>query len=225
MSRRVLMVVAGLWLFVSVASAAQPGDLCLSVSPERPQVGDEIVIQMMTDERHVARFQHLWKNGRTQLTDSKSTVSAGPHLISYSSQPLVVNGGTRMTRFCKLFLMVGDGALGPLRYSELGQRLEIIPQTDPALYQVGGVFELQLLIDREPLYGARVVAFPEHAPESGAQTTKTDEIGLARLRLGQPGRWIIKVVHEQECLDCDAVADEQLISTLVLSLNQTGPVE
>ena len=112
--------------------------------------------------------------------------------------------------------VVGDGAMGPLRYSELGHRLELIPQTDPARLQPGESFELQLLYDREPLYGAKVIAYSEKAPANTVQST-TDEIGLARLRLQQPGNWIIRVVH--------VAGRQQMSSTLAFSLSQPGTGE
>jgi uncharacterized GH25 family protein len=107
-----------------------------------------------------------------------------------------------------MVLLVIDqaGTDNPIRWSELGQRLEIVPQSDPVkLARGGGKLEVQVLFEREPLAGARVRALPEADRSGGAKMATTDEIGLASVVLDRPGLWLVEV------------ARGNVLSTLVLS--------
>jgi uncharacterized GH25 family protein len=100
--------------------------------------------------------------------------------------------------YCKTLIVIGDAGEGdPLRYSELGHRLEIVPQSDPvALAKKAGRLELQVLFDREPLAGAVVTAVPRKAPSEGVLRARTDEIGLVEFAIDHSGLWMVAVERE-----------------------------
>jgi len=122
-------------------------------------------------------------------------------------------------KFSKAFLVVGRAAEGdPLRWSEVGHALEIVPQSDPVhLARKGGTLEVQVLFDREPLAGARVTAVPEGAPAAGGKSAITDEIGVVRIRLDRAGRWLVRTGHTGRCEGCGARSPTSFSSTMLIS--------
>jgi hypothetical protein len=172
------------------------------------------------------RFQRVWNDGRSNLGAGNGTLPAatfrasapGVELLAYESRPTRRGAGSdQVTHFCKALVVVDGAAEGAsLPWSELGQRLEIVPQTDPVgLLRRGGTLEVQVLLEREPLAGAAVVAMPAGDPGTSRRAV-TDEIGLARLELDRQGTWLIKVLRKES-------QDEVLVSTLVLEAG--SPVE
>ena len=206
---------ADLWIQPDPAKA-QPGKrVDLRLYEGSPFGGEELPFK--PDEATL--FQRLWKGGRVNANNPEGSKPAarfnpdrpGVHMVVYSS--------AAGDRFCKAFVVVGAAPEGdPLRWSELGQTLEIIPQTDPAiLARAGGTLEVQILFDREPLAGARVTAIPEADSEAGPRSKITDEIGVVRFRLDRPGRWMIRVAHRGPCEGCGEKAPESFAATLVLA--------
>lgn len=232
--RRFLLISCGLWVALAAAAGTGPDDrIWIEARPMFPDSGEVIDLRLVgavTDgsasfsDGNTSMLQHVWNSGRAHLgtDDARSSRfkarDAGVHLIAYSSEPQTdPASGARVSHFGKLLLVVGDGAPdSPIRYSEVGQRLEIVPQTDPvALKRRGGRIELQVLYDREPLAGVTVRA--HQAGSGGGGQATTDEIGLATLRLDQPGTWIVEVSHEQRCRDCGSASRERLSATLTLA--------
>lgn len=205
-SRAPVVAVAALAATILVADPKEV--TWIAAEPFDPRPGDEVTLRLMRGgpfagleqddhEDRGVRFQHLWKSGRANLDLGGGRPVArirpaepGVHLIAYSSTA----GGRE--RYAKAILVVaGAESGGPLRWSELGQRLEIVPQTDPVeLLRRGGRFEIQLLWEREPLAGATVLAVPRSAPRTDPQQSLTDEIGVATFDLGED-LWMIGVTH------------------------------
>ncbi len=110
-----------------------------------------------------------------------------------------VSDESSSTHAAKALVVVGSTPDSrSLHLSELGHRLEIVPQTDPAeLLRGGGRLSVQVLFEREPLADVRVTA--ESMDTGGAagerREATTDEIGLASFELGAGDRWRIRVVH------------------------------
>ena len=175
-------------------------------------------------EKEAALLQRLARDGRVNLDgaagDTLTRFTAGRRgveLVVYNARS---SDAVEPDVFCKALLVVGDAKPNdPLRWSEVGQRLEIVPQTDPVrLARHGGVFEVQVLFEREPLPGARIVVVPDTAPAEGRKRSVTDEIGLARFGLDRPGRWMVMLEHEAPCGDCaDARSPRRWFASLVLS--------
>jgi hypothetical protein len=147
-------------------------------------------------EDQIGLFQRLWKGGRVNLRAAEGAVPAATFAVDRPGVQLIAFESSRGDRFCKSIVVVGDPPAGdPLRWSELGHTLEIVPQTDPvALARDGGRIEVQVLFEREPLADATVTFVSEaDAPEGKALST--DEIGVVRFSLNQAGRWLIRTSH------------------------------
>ena len=57
--------------------------------------------------------------------------------------------------------------------------------------------EVQVLLEREPLAGASVVAVPERDPLRGYRRATTGDDGQARFKLDKSGLWAVHVVHKR----------------------------
>ena len=191
-----------LFLAIALSTSALPawsGGRWIMAEPASAEAGQEIAIRLFDGEPFQgeeracrpgggSRLQRLWKKGRENLPAAIFRPSeAGVQLVGYSS--------TATGDYCKALIVVGDAARDdPIRWSELGQRLEIVPQSDPVvLRKSGGMLQVQVLFEREPLAGVRVVALPQAAPIEGRKKGRSDEIGLVSFRLDRPGRWMIMV--------------------------------
>jgi uncharacterized GH25 family protein len=112
--------------------------------------------------------------------------------------PSGANGGGSAA-FAKAVFVVGAARPGEKIWrSELGQRLEIVALSDPVvLARHGGLFEAQVLQDREPLAGVTVVAVVESAPEESYLQASTDTRGRVRFDFDRPGRWLVHLAHKR----------------------------
>jgi hypothetical protein len=203
------LVIAGA-VFAATGLVADPTEVTwIAAEPVDPRPGDEVAVTLMHGgpfagveqdyhEDRGALFQHLWKNGRANLGVEGGSPAArirpsepGVHLLAYGSA-----AGGREHYAKALLVVAGAVAGGPLRWSELGQRLEVVPQTDPVdLLRRGGRLEIQVLWEREPLAGATVLAVPRSAPRTAPQQSVTDEIGVATFDLDREDLWMIGVAH------------------------------
>jgi hypothetical protein len=61
------------------------------------------------------------------------------------------------------------------------------------------------------------VAIPAAAPQDGLEAAITDEIGLATLKLGRSGWWMIRVRHRPRAEYGRPAERTQISSTLVLA--------
>ena len=226
-------VVLAVFLGSQAVVAADSADVWIETDPRLPQAGDTVRVVLMQGsgfsgselpaaQWNMDRLQHVWKSGRTNLAAAGKLQfeidEAGAQLVAFSSKPQrKARGDEAITRFCKVLFMAGGAAVGgPLHYSEVGQRLEIVPQTDPSAMRERGTFEVQILFDREPLAGQNVRAISHDAPAGDEQRAATDEIGVARLHFDRAGAWLIKVEHRVRCSNCGSTGRERLASTLVL---------
>ncbi len=174
------------WLIPDPATAEPPSEIVIRIFEGEPFEGEE---RPCAGEQ-AELFQRVWRSGRASLQKSGGkfrVVRPGVQLIGYSSQAA--------GDYCKVIVVVGDAREGdPLRYSELGQRLEIVPQSDPVkLLKQAGRLEVQVLFEREPLAGVVVKAVPREAPLDGMLKARTDEIGLVDFALDHSGLWMLAV--------------------------------
>jgi uncharacterized GH25 family protein len=102
-----------------------------------------------------------------------------------------------VTRFAKALVVVGAARPGERIWrSELGHRLELLPLTDPVpLADAGGTLAIQVLLDREPLAGAELVAVLLDGREVAPRRATTGGNGHARFALDRPGRWRVGLSH------------------------------
>jgi hypothetical protein len=191
----------------------------LRLEPLAPAVGDEIRVHLLDGNAaggreiafrgdRVESLQRLWRNGRRNLSGEEGGTPLAVFRVDRAGVQLVVYSGRASDApvsdtFCKAVTVVGTSERrDPLRWSEVGQRLELVPQSDPVgLAERGGTLEVQLLFEREPLADVTVTAVPESDPKKRLETT-TDEIGVARFDLASRGLWVIAAGHRARCTDC-----------------------
>lgn len=221
-----------LWALGTPALAA---DLWLQPEPPAARPGDTVRLHLFegaafrASERpfrsgDVDLLQRLWRSGRANLTGSEGGTPLASFTVRRPGVNLLVYDASTGDKFCKAFVVVGEPDEGdPLRWSEVGQTLEIVPQSDPVtLARRGGTLEVQVLFDREPLAGTKVTAVPEAAPAAGVRSATTDEIGIVRFRLDRPGRWLVLVAHRGRCEGCEGRAPESFSATLLLTVGPAG---
>lgn len=100
----------------------------------------------------------------------------------------------RYTKFAKTIVEVGaakDANEGWLR--PIGHRLELVALTNPTLWQSGETVQIQVLLDGHPWPEVPVTA--GHAGQATRDEwirTRTNERGIASIRLSQSGHWYAK---------------------------------
>jgi hypothetical protein len=204
------VVIAGVCVpivFASIVVATQAAAPWIEARPPLPAEGDEVVVTL---QRGAERFgspggltagggswQWLWKYGRRSLEPLSDRGGAAQFVPPVPGVHLVAYADADSGEFGKALLVVGEAAVAdPIRFSELGHRLELVPQTDPVVRRDRpGRFEVQLLFEREPLAGATLEARTTDVPVGERRAEKTDEIGIAGLDLDRAGRWVVSAVH------------------------------
>jgi len=220
---------AGVSFFLVVLAAwpANGTTLWLEPDPVAPGAKQPVSVHLIFGDRFageeramdgekVVTFQRLRKNGRENLTREDGTLPVASYITGDAGVEIVslTWKGQTSGYYCKSVQVVGDAKPGhPLRFSELGQRLEIVPQTDPVLFaREGGRLEVQVLYEREPLAGVRLLATPKQRPAENTVITVTDEIGVASFDLKRGGMWLIQVNYK--------TPEARSRSTLVLEAGQ-----
>lgn len=106
-----------------------------------------------------------------------------------------VISSTYSQQFAKSLINVGEGAAKNLSH-EFGQKLEIIPLTNP--YEItnnrGGTMKVKVLFNGKPVQHKKVFAMYEgYSNDDGAScTVSTDAKGIAELRIDHWGTWVVK---------------------------------
>jgi uncharacterized GH25 family protein len=109
-----------------------------------------------------------------------------------------------------------------------GQRLELVPQSDPLTMAPGDALTIQVLFDGAPLAGALVKAWNKEGPGPGKvregqtltilATTSAD--GQATVNLPYAGPWTISVVHMIPAVGVKDIDWESLWGNLSFSVAQ-----
>jgi len=118
----------------------------------------------------------------------------------------------------KSIINVGDG-LGKVD-RKMGHPLEIIPLANPAELKAGDYLPVQVLLHGKP-YNDRIFAtYMGFSTEKDvfAYTSKTDRQGKGKIRILQPGIWLIKAEYKQPYPDQDVCDVESFIATLTLEV-------
>lgn len=76
----------------------------------------------------------------------------------------------------------------------IGQRLELVPRTDPTLVSAGGSVSVKLLFEGKPLSGALVIARCEQDDTVHA-SGRTDADGAVTLEVARGGVWMVTAVE------------------------------
>jgi uncharacterized GH25 family protein len=109
-------------------------------------------------------------------------------------------GRERYSRHLKCLLQAGDAADDTFK-KVLGQRLEIVPDVNPATLKPGDKLPVRVLFDGKPLAGAQVSAYHREGDKLMTLTARTTDEGLATFKLDKSGPWLVRLVHMRRCTD------------------------
>ncbi|MBI4819375.1 MAG: DUF4198 domain-containing protein [Deltaproteobacteria bacterium] len=102
-------------------------------------------------------------------------------------------GRERFYRCAKALLQASGGSKGAFD-APVGLTLELIPKNDPYALGASGELSLSLLFRGKAAANVLVVARSKADPEKTV-SARTDAKGGVKLRLPQPGFWLVKAVH------------------------------
>ena len=97
----------------------------------------------------------------------------------------------------KTLINAGDGNSEALD-KVAGQTIELVPLDNPYSKKVGDAIRIQLLFRGKPLVNNLISSTYVGAsdkPDTYAQSARTDENGLATVRLTHSGPWLVRTVH------------------------------
>ncbi len=103
-------------------------------------------------------------------------------------------GRERYRRNVKTLLRVGGRSDAAYAIST-GQRLEILPLTDPYAAGKNTTLDFRLLFDGKPLADTLVKAWHKHDEQTVMIRTRSTAEGLVRFALPYDGAWMISAVH------------------------------
>jgi len=105
------------------------------------------------------------------------------------------------SKHVKTIFQVGEKRSGAFK-ERLNYPIEIVPLQNPYTLKPGGLLEVLVLRDGNPVSNQLVYAsyegYHQHADTSGhveAVKTRTDENGLAQIKLSQAGKWYLRLIH------------------------------
>lgn len=102
-------------------------------------------------------------------------------------------GRERYRRNIKTLVLAGT-ASDATYAMKTGQRLEIVPQTDPFTLRPGAHLELLVLFDGRPLADSLVKLW-QRPGQPAAATQRTNKRGMVRFTVPEGGTWMASVVH------------------------------
>lgn len=93
----------------------------------------------------------------------------------------------------------------------IGDRLELVPQSNPAELDAGEELRVLVLFDGKPIAG-RLVAM---SPQKERAVAQSDKNGIARLQLPKPGYWVIRASHHTNEADARSARYEASASLVI----------
>jgi uncharacterized GH25 family protein len=114
-------------------------------------------------------------------------------------------GRERYRRYLKSIIQAGDKPDDTYK-KVLGQKLEIVPQSNPAALKAGDSLVVQVLFDGKPLAGARLSAHVRSDGKVETQKVVTSKEGTATVKIDRAGTWLLRLVHMRRAAD-DKEAD------------------
>jgi uncharacterized GH25 family protein len=121
----------------------------------------------------------------------------------------------------KALLTVGEAEEAEeVNTTPVGHPLEIIPQASPASLRAGDYFPVQLLLYGKPHQGKLFATYMGFSTEKDvfAYTAKTDTEGMGKIRILQPGIWLIKAEYEEPYPDQKVCDVESFSATLTFEI-------
>ena len=119
----------------------------------------------------------------------------------------------RYEKFAKALVAVGGETTG--FDTVVGQRLELVPLTDPAKAKVGQDLPVRVLYDGQPTPATVLATYDgfTKTPNTYAYYTETDDAGVAQIRITHPGLWLVRT--EISSSPADGNLDQEVLrSTL-----------
>lgn len=110
-------------------------------------------------------------------------------------------GRERYSRNLKLLLQVGERHDDSYKRA-LGQRLEIIPQSNPYTLQHGDSLKVRVTFEGKPLAGAKIFAYNRNNEAVSEQAQRTASDGMATFKVDKSGEWLVRLVHMRRCEKC-----------------------
>ena len=112
------------------------------------------------------------------------------------------DGRERYRRYLKALFQVGDRRDNVYKMV-LGQRLEIVPLSNPYGLKRGETLRLRILFEGKPLVNAKVFAYNQSGSEVHEQVEWSASDGTVSFKLDGSGEWLIRLVYMQRCAaDC-----------------------
>lgn len=117
----------------------------------------------------------------------------------------------RYTKHAKAIFQVGDKLTDDYK-TELGYKVEIMPEQNPAELKAGDTFSARVLYEGKPLSDQIVYAsharfkpdFDGPVPEGSKYALKTDKKGRISFEISEADKWFIQLINMQKVDDEDA---------------------
>ena len=145
--------------------------------------------------------------------DGLSHIAALRHAAGQDQQP----GRERYQRFVKTLLLAGATSDATFAV-HTGQRLEIVPVTDPLAAHARDRFAFTVLFRGQPLADATVRAWHHEGAKLIELHGKSDATGTVSFDLAHAGPWMISVVHMVALKDVPNLDWESSWSSLTFAL-------
>lgn len=112
-------------------------------------------------------------------------------------------------KFCKTLITVGKSSDDWGRV--LGQKLEIVPLSDPSAARVGDEIGFKFLYDGKPIAPENVLATYDgfsYGTMTFAYSTEPGDDGTAKVKITAPGVWMVRIAHkiDKPTADYDGIA-------------------
>lgn len=131
-------------------------------------------------------------------------------------------GRERYRRYLKALFQVGQRHDNTYK-RVIGQKLEILPESNPYSVRLGGTLGVRILFEGKPLANAKVFAYNDNDGDIHQQSKFTGVDGTAVFRLDRPGEWLIRLVHMRRCVaDCAEIDWESFWGAYSFGFKPTG---
>lgn len=127
--------------------------------------------------------------------------------------------GTFSKKFTKALLTVGKGG-GAAFAGVAGHELEIIPLENPSLLRAGDRLSVRVLLNGKPYKTEINATYDSFSLEKNvfAYTVKTDEDGIAKIKLMKKGAWLLKAVNKVPYADPKKADTQSYTATLTFAV-------
>lgn len=107
----------------------------------------------------------------------------------------------RYSKYVKTLFQAGDKQTGNYK-QVLGYPVEIVPRNNPYKLRSGDTFEFLCLKDGKPLSDQFVMTgYDDGSKLQLGENVRTDKRGIARVKLGAPGKWYVKFIQMTKLSD------------------------